>query len=243
MSQSTYQQSFRVMSPDSTVDRRLRPSAALQYVQELSDRHSLEMGNGYHTLKAKNMALICAKTSLTVHRAPETGEVFHGETWLRAMKGTQWIRDSVLRGEDGTVLSEITTSWVLMDLLERRVLRPTKVEGLHIVTAPELALSHDRLKFQLPENLPCLGERKVCYSDIDYFGHLNNCVYVDILCDAVPTPLVGRQIKTFDIQYCNEASLGDVLTLYGAEQDGTFYLTGSHARGKCFDAVATIEAL
>lgn len=240
----TYETTIKVLSPDSSMDRLIKPSAAMKYFQEISDCHCTAVGNDYQVLKDQGLAFICAKTSLNFLRTPKWREIVTCQTWHREMKGTQWIRDCVMKSQDGEVLVESTTGWVLMNLTERKVCRPNKVPGLTVLTAPELALQNDRLgKMKLPEEMPLLATRDVCYSDIDYFGHLNNCVYADIICNSLPVPMEGHEVKKLDISFVLEASLGDKLTIHGMEQDGRFLLTGYHDRGKCFDAMVELAPI
>ncbi len=240
----TYGFRTKVLSPDSSRDRQIRASCAMKYFQELSDAHCEVVGNGYQTLKDRDMAFISVRTSITFNRTPKAGEMVNCETWHREMKGTQWIRDCIMRDDDGNALVESTTGWVLMDLTERKILRPNKVEGMNVVTAEELGLSHERMgRMKLPEDMPLVGTREVKYSDIDYFGHLNNCVYADIICDFMPGGMTGMEFKKLDILFSNEASQGDVLELHALEQDGVIYFTGFHERGKCFDAMVEIAPI
>lgn len=240
----TYGFRIKVLSPDSSRDRQIRASCAMKYFQELSDAHCEVIGNDYQTLKDRNMAFISVRTSLTFHRTPAAGEMINCETWHRDMKGTQWIRDCVIKSDDGEVLVESTTGWVLMDLTERKILRPNKVEGMHVVTAPELGLTHERMgRMKMPEDMPVIANREIMYSDIDYFGHLNNCVYADIIADYMPGGMTGMEFKKLDILFSNEASQGDVLEIRALEQDGIVYFTGYHERGKCFDAMAEIAPI
>jgi acyl-ACP thioesterase len=242
--QKVYETKIKVLSPDSTKDRLMKPSSAMKYFQEISDCHCTAVGNDYQTLRDMDLAFICAKTSLTFHRTPFWREQLICQTWHREMKGTQWIRDCVLKTEDGQVLVESTTGWVLLNLTERKVCRPNKVEGLTVCTAPELALQSDRLgRMKMADNMVITATRVVAYSDIDYFGHLNNCVYADIICNAMPVKLDGMAIRTLDISYVLEAEEGDTLEIHTAEQDGFFYFTGYHSRGKCFDAIASLAPI
>lgn len=235
----TYAIPIKVLSPDSSIDRLIKPSSVMKYFQEISDCHCTAVGNDYQTLKNQNMAFISVKTSLTFHKTPAWGDHVLCETWHREMKGTQWIRDCVIKTAQGEILVESTTGWILMDLEERKVLRPNKIPGLNIVTAPELALQNDRLgRMKLPEDLPLVAQRTIAYTDIDYFGHLNNCVYADLICNTMPGSMVGHTLKTLDISFVNEAVLGDQLAIHAKEVDGLVYFIGYHDRGKCFEAIA-----
>ena len=234
-----YQQVYKVLSPDSSMDRLIKPSAVMKYFQEISDCHCTLVGNDYQSLRDRDMAFISVKTSITFHKTPAWGQQITCKTWHREMKGINWVRDCVMLSDAGEVLVESTTNWILMDLTERKVCRPNKVPGLNVVTAPEWALQNDRLgRMKLPEDMPLVAERKVEYTDIDYFGHLNNCVYADIICNAMPGGMVGRELKKLDIAFSMEGREGDVLQIHAMEEDGLVYFTGYHDRGKCFDAIA-----
>lgn len=244
MEEKVYRREFQVLSPDSTRERLLKPSVAMKYFQEMSDAHCIEVGNGYQTLRDRDMAFISVRTSITFHNTPKVGDRFLCETWQRGLKGVQWLRDCVMKNEAGEHLVESTTGWVLMNLTERRALRSNKVNGMVTCFAPELALTHERLRrMKLPEDMPVVARRLVEYCDIDYFGHLNNCVYADIIMNALPISLEGQEVWKLDISFINEATQGDVLEIRAVEQDGVCWLAGYHDRGRCFEAMVEVRPL
>lgn len=244
MDKKAYQQVYKVLSPDSTKDRLIKPSSVMKYFQEISDCHCALVGNDYHTLKERDMGYISVRTSITFHHTPAWGDLVTCRTWHRETKGTQLIRDCVMENDKGEILVESTTGWILLTLSDRKICRPNKVSGLAVVTAPEWALHNERMgKIKLPETMPVVANRLVEYSDIDYFGHLNNCVYADIICNTMPVCLDGHQLKKLDINFVMEAVQGDTLEIRAAEQDGLCYFVGYHSRGKCFEAMAEVAPI
>ena len=55
----TYAIPIKVLSPDSSIDRLIKPSSVMKYFQEISDCHCTAVGNDYQTLKNQNMGRPC----------------------------------------------------------------------------------------------------------------------------------------------------------------------------------------
>ncbi|MDR2313179.1 MAG: acyl-ACP thioesterase [Spirochaetaceae bacterium] len=113
------------------------------------------------------------------------------------------------------------SAWLIVDMEKRRPLRPQAA-----VASFSSNEGHDALAGTGNEPPPSLGARsftaepvmrRVCYSDIDFNGHMNNTRYIQWIQDLLDIEILERaaQIR-LDINYLSEARGGETIGLYMA---------------------------
>lgn len=219
----------------------MRTSAVLRYFQELATLHLSLYDLPLARLKSLGVAFMLTRVRLKLLRPPMPQQAIKVTTWHRATKGVQFIRDSEMRDEDGTLLASCTAGWVLVNRETRSILRPRDLKEYTVLLQPERALEEEKApKLALPKELEPVGTRRIRYTDIDHNGHLNNTIYADFMTDFLPCPLKGRRFSTLDLRFIAEAVEGDELLLSAAQREDTVYFSGRHARGACFEAICTL---
>ena len=94
-------------------------------------------------------------------------------------------------------------------------------------------------KIKKPQGTGALSFRQVRYTDLDYNLHVNNAVYADIVCDAVPSQvMLSQEIAQFGILYQKEAKLNQEIRLevIPQQENKEYYIGGQADGGKCFEA-------
>ena len=100
----------------------------------------------------------------------------------------------------------------------------------------------------LPEELPQIvhksqpltaaGERRASYSMCDLNGHINNSLYLDIACDALPQEVVEAAPLSFaSIKYHREVPMGQTVQVFYAPSGNGWYVLGrreEHAAFECY---------
>lgn len=230
------QEDVQVRSYDCDCYQNMRPSALLRYIQEIAGEHCALFGTDYETLAANNGVFLIVRQSMNLYRTPKKGENIRIQTWHRATQGAQFIRETQVTDESGETLLDSTGVWVLAHVDSHKIWRPSDFPAYTLPHRPEPSLPTRPGKLRVPEELEVLGTRPIRFTDLDYNGHVNNCVYADLLCDFMPGGMNGKVFETLDISYIAEAVEGDTLTMSALEEDGILYFRGEHARGKCFEA-------
>lgn len=239
----TFSWEFSISTFDAGQDRRLKPSSQLRLQQEVGERHFAEAGLGYQELYRQGMAFLLTRMNSRIFRAPELDERVTLRTWHRDTRGVQFFRCYQFLDERGELLIDSVTAFALVDVESHRLLRPGVFERFGLGEQPERRSDcPDPVKWKAPSPLEPAGERLVRWSDIDYNGHINNAVYADIACDALPGGMAGRRATGLSIAYLHEAVEGEALTLATAVQpaDGECerWVVGEHPDGRrCFEAV------
>ena len=216
---------------DIHVDRfgNLRPSALLYFAQVAAGRHSDLLGTDYDTLAKKGLFWAVTRHGVTVHRMPRTGEKILVETWPMPATRVAYPRMMTARDEEGKLVFEVLSLWVLMDAQTRGMVLPGKsgvdVPGLVKGTEPEQ-----------PRSLPAVQsentcERTVTYSCLDRNGHMNNTRYLDWVDDLIPSDLhAANSLAGFTVCYLSEAREGDMLQLEWTMENGVLNANGHRLR-------------
>jgi len=214
--------------------KRLRLSALLSHMQNMATDHAEILRFDAERMTREHRAVwIMTRSLLRLKRPIRMGEVLHIHTWPRPIsRSISVFRDFDLF-VDGEHVGEATMSWVLADIENRRMLKPSTIPAL--IESPHPAVVKDVIpgKIQMPETLTPRMRRPVYYSDTDVIGHMNNTKYADIACDAIHYENCGAQfIAEMQINYLQESFPGDELAiLHGAEGDA-HYIRGIDGDGK-----------
>lgn len=218
----------------------LKLSVLLRMCQETSGEQMDLLGLSYEKLCADGIVFLVITNYVKIKRMPHRSEVLTIQTHPRGTMGAQFYRDfKILCG--GELIIEVMQTAICANVNTHKVLRPKQFLDYGIFTGektPEDALIK---RISVPESLPLRGERPIRYSDLDYNHHLNNTVYADILMDFLPGGAAGRTCLEAQIDYINEAKLGDVLKIYAAEKNNRIFMQGVHERGCGFTASAVFS--
>ena len=216
------------------VDRRqiLRPSAFLDLAQQMAVIGADRLDFGDDQLGRFGCTWVLARQHVRFerplrHKAP--GRI---QTWHKGLQGLFFIRDYQLLGADEEPCVNSTSSWVVMNVGERRVVRP---DFLHEVVSldpqsPDHAIAEPAAKVGLPREaeLTQIGSHLVRWSDVDYNQHANNVRYTVWAMDALPEELVyERVLKELTINFNREARPGETVELYYTPApDGSHIIEG-----------------
>ena len=212
-------------------------SSMARYFQEIAGRQLRENGLSYTFLREHGYVFLITKLNLLVYRYPKHMQDVVFETWAKPLgKGAEFIRCYEVRDLHGTVLAEATTHWVLADPVTHKIVRPTSWP----YTMPMVdrsARPAERYKLAKNPDAQKTGERPVRFSDLDYNGHLNNAIYLDIIGDFLPADILQHTIAELRILFRHEAMLGDNMEIYAGHASGDLYTSSGVVDGKpCYEA-------
>ena len=213
MNNPTYRQTFAIT--DNLVDRygRMKPSAMLYCIQEVSGTHAAALGVGYEILAEKNLFWAILRTRVQVTRLPRSGETVTLETWPMPTSRVAYPRAAVAYDTQGNELFRSISVWVLMDSQSRNMVLPVK-SGVEVIGSVQ------GLELPVPTGLPAKllprsRSRSVCFTDLDRNGHMNNTRYMDWLWDLLPSEFhAGHELKDFTVCYLSEARENQSLQLH-----------------------------
>jgi len=202
-----------------SVDRsnRLTIGSVFSFFQEAAISHAADLGVGIDVLEHAGQAWILSRLSIFVERRPFFGETVQVSTWPRKWEKLFALRDYDIRDESGKVIVRGRAYWLIINIEKRRPLRIEPIlyflppnDGIDAFPAGPAGLG-------LRDFLTKKMERSALYSDIDYFGHVNNARYIQWIQDATDTDVltVADQIR-LDINYVSEVMPGEAVEIWTA---------------------------
>ncbi len=219
-----YRQEFDITDLYTDCCGHLKPSAILFLVQEAAGGQCTQMGLGWDTLAARRMFWAVIRHRVQINRLPRKGETVTVETWPMPTTRVAYPRSVVFYDAAGNVLLRSISLWVLMDLDTRAMILPGRsgvtvngiLRGCELPSPPSLPPAAPRGR----------ADRRVCFTDLDVNGHMNNARYLDWLADLLPSGFHKTHIPVdLTLGYLAEAREGDTLRLqWEAAEDGTIRL-------------------
>ena len=220
-----FEQKFTIPCYDTDASWRLKPSSFMDLAQEAAGQHAVYLGFGYDDLIATNTAWILSRVHVEFVDAPKWRENITLRTWHKGLNRLFFLRDFILTDDEGRERVKATTSWLVLNLETRRLVRDPKLmeEGTvcldNVIEPPA-----DKVVMPKDAEPQYVMDHHVAYSDVDMNGHTNNAMYMQWAMDAVDYDIAStRPVKWFTINFNHETKPGDVVALYKVvkeEQDG-----------------------
>lgn len=226
-----YTESFAVPCYFTDCNCRLRPVSFMDMCQDIAGHAAIDLNFGDDRLMFENNAVwVLVRMKVEFIKAPQRWQRVLLETWHRGLQSIFFVRDYSLKDSEGDVLAVASSSWVVMDIDSRRVLRSDRVSAIPVEPqCMEVAMEDIPEKIVLPEDAqPTLvATHRVNYSDVDYNQHANNARYTAWAMDAVPEDVVyNTALKEILINFNKEIRPGQTVELYRAFSNGSYYVEG-----------------
>ena len=210
--QPLYVQEFLIN--DMAVDRYgyLKPSAILFYAQEVAGQHCNQLSVDYDTLAKRRMFWAVIRHRVQITRLPVRGETIRVETWPMPTTRSAYPRSVVAYDAQGRECFRSISLWVLMNLDTRAMILPGKsgIEVAGTLRGNELAAP----SALAPGKLSNRRSRRICYTDLDRNGHINNTRYLDWIDDLLPSEFhVDNRPREITVCYYSEGREGQELEL------------------------------
>ena len=240
-----FEQNFTIPCYDTDASWRLKPSSFMDLAQEAAGQHAVYLGFGYDDLIATNTAWILSRVHVEFVDAPKWRENITLRTWHKGLNRLFFLRDFILTDDQGRERVKATTSWLVLNLETRRLVRDPKLMEEGTVCLDNV-IETPADKVVMPKDIEpqYVMDHHVAYSDVDMNGHTNNAMYMQWAMDAVDYDIASaRPVKWFTINFNHETKAGDIVALYKVvkeEEDGRHVFV----EGKVNDQSAfTVEIL
>lgn len=224
-------------------NRRVRPASLLSMFAAAAGYDYDARGLTYEKLYAMREVFLISRVAFRVHRCPVNRDILTVSTWEDGVRGAHMRRVYEITDGAGTLCVSARSEWIMVDPLERRILRPAGFTGKTITVCPKKIDCPDCCKVLAPkEGLEALGQRTVRWSDLDGNGHVYSGNYADIAWDALPPELQDAPLREFYINYSHEATLGDTLELFGVQTADGYLVEGRTGAEISFTCRCIFEA-
>lgn len=198
---------------------RLKPSAFMDLAQEMANRHATVLGFGYDDLILTRTAWILSRVNIRFEKTPLWRDEVSLTTWHKGLNRLFFLRDFIMKDKDGNECVKATTSWLVLNLDTRRLVRDPHLmdEG---TTCTDNVIETPAEKVQMPKGVEpeLVKEHKVSYSDVDLNGHTNNAMYMQWAMDAIDYSVASaKPVKEVTINFNHETKAEDVVKIYRAD--------------------------
>ena len=114
---------FEVTSYDTDVSHFLKPGAFMDLAQEIAYVSATSLGFGYEDLQRYGTAWVLSRMHIEFPAPPRWRDEVELQTWHKGFEGPFYVRDFRMLGADGQPAVLATSSWLIIDVESRRLLR------------------------------------------------------------------------------------------------------------------------
>ena len=215
---------------DTDRDQHVKLSTWLAWLADLAGGDYEARGLGRDELIRRGQVFLVNRFALKVHRMPERYENLVAMTWEHGTEAIYFNRYYRFETEQGNMVAEGRSAWLLCDPVNHRILRPRALD--HEVRNIDRDVDCPQMEqIPVPDDLQKLGQRKIVYTDLDANRHVYCANYGNIIADHLPDELVSLPVSTLEITYAKEAVLGETLDILGAQTPQGYVIVGRHPDG------------
>ena len=228
-----YKENHTIACYEADANQLMRPTAMLDMMQEAANINATALGFGYDELINSNTAWVLSRIHVKFEKLPLWRQEVNLKTWHKGVAKLFYLRDFILSDTDGNAMIKATTSWLIIDMNTRRLVRNSDLATSPDKCNKEDAIAEPADKVVVPVDIEPELVRKhpVTWSEIDTNGHVNNVKYAVWALDAVkPEDIKERPLKELLINYDAEVMPGDTVKIYRTIQENedglVYYITG-----------------
>ncbi len=195
-------------------------------------------GYGIDVMAQKNRSWVLLRSAFEIDARPGLYAPLYVTVWPGPSNGLTYNRCIRITDADDRELGRGTTEWCIIDISSRR---PVMAELDDLAGDNSIPCrSPKRIRDFAPE---IRDDRKVCYSDCDYNGHLNNTRYVELLYDMLPEDILDQPSPVrLDLNYRHEVRCGEKMTLGLKKENPSEYLFIAQAGGQTLCSASLMKA-
>lgn len=198
---------------------RLKPASFMDLAQEAANTHAAILGFGYDDLIQSRTAWVLSRVNIHFLKSPLWRDEVTLTTWHKGLERLFFLRDFILTDKEGNECIKATTSWIVLNLDTRRLVRDPKLMDEGTICSDN-ALETPAGKVQMPKDIEAefVMDHIVSYSDVDLLGHTNNAMYMHWAMDALDYSLTSdRPVRELTINFNHETKAGEKVEVYRSE--------------------------
>lgn len=203
-----YEKTYPVKYYEMDFNKKLKPSALLNFLQDMATENAEMLGFGPSFVFAHNYAWFLIKYRMEFDKYPQNIDEIVIKTESRGVSKILARRDFELKTTESQILGRVSSNWMLVDLETKNALAISKV----MPALKALEKREGDLQFAKIAPLQRVDFEKVFeirYDDIDVNRHVNNANYIIWAFETLPADFRAQNsIKMLDITYKKEISLG-----------------------------------
>ena len=226
----TFSKDYTITCYEADANQLMRPTAMLDLMQEAANVNASTLGFGYDEMMNSNTAWVLSRIHVKFNNTPKWRDEVNLKTWHKGVSKLFYLRDFILSDKEGNPMVLATTSWLIIDMNTRRLVRNSDLAlsdtAMHAIETPA-----DKVVVPVDIEPELVRKHPVTWSEIDTNGHVNNVKYAVWAIDAVKQEdIKERPLKELLINYDAEVMPGDVVKISRVRQETeegiVYYITG-----------------
>ena len=226
----TFSKDYTITCYEADANQLMRPTAMLDLMQEAANVNASTLGFGYDEMMNSNTAWVLSRIHVKFNNTPKWRDEVNLKTWHKGVSKLFYLRDFILSDKEGNPMVLATTSWLIIDMNTRRLVRNSDLAlsdtAIHAIETPA-----DKVVVPVDIEPELVRKHPVTWSEIDTNGHVNNVKYAVWAIDAVKQEdIKERPLKELLINYDAEVMPGDVVKISRIRQETengiVYYITG-----------------
>ena len=124
MTNSFYEEKFRLRISDFDCFDRLTPCCILDLSQDVAGKHADLLNIGYNDFIKHNRIWVLIRTRFEIIKNPDLYSTLTVKTWPRKKGRVDFDRDTLITDENGNVVCKLQSKWVIIDSNNRKLVLP-----------------------------------------------------------------------------------------------------------------------
>lgn len=226
-----HRQSFRLHSYEVDQAGVAKPDILLSFMLDSAWAHTKNTEFSYSELRDEGQLWVLSRFLAVCHEMPNWDDEILIETWGKGTDKIFGLRDFIIHSKapqrgaaTGEKLVSATSAWLIIDRKTLRIQRIDKLERNFPIQLGknEIDAKLEKIETQSAErtDFSCI----VRYSDLNVNKHVNSSKYLQWILDSFPLEYIEkRRLRSFEINFLDEAKLGDevYISMFGAGE--SFY--------------------
>lgn len=209
---------------------KMRLTALIKYINDASWYNAQLLGAGMEEMLKSDMIFILQRLGIQIFSLPKLDDIITIKTWPGGMTRSAFKRNGEVLNAAGEKIIEWESLWVLVDVNERKIKRPTQ-SPVAFPLYGKLGVQIEATRVKVPEAAKKLTAyyHNVQYSELDINGHMNSAIYADLVANVLSK--IDKQsienMKNIQFNYVNEAKLNDEVLVECSASDDATYVSGT----------------
>jgi acyl-ACP thioesterase len=158
----------------------------------------------------RGLTWMLSRYHISIDRYPNYMEKVILKTWIAEHQGMFSIRDYSMEAENGDILARMTSSWVLYDIRQKKIVNVSDTLPMDEHILHERAIDDKFPSLSVPENPNYSLEFHIRKHDLDINNHVNNRVTVEWAIETTPDEISKSHILVdIEITFKGQAFYGD----------------------------------
>jgi acyl-ACP thioesterase len=206
---STHHKDFEVNHSQIQPNGFLKITELFNMFQLTAAEHAEFGGISFVDLQTHNQAWVLSKMRVEIKNLPKMRDKISVKTWIVNLENSRSLRGMFVFCNK-EIIASTETLWVILNTQKRRP-ETLALAHDHFEKYPENFANSKRVESIVFENeMNCILNKKVVFSDLDLVNHVNHIKYLEWCLDILHTDiLLKNKIKSLDLNYLSELVLND----------------------------------